>query len=53
MNLYLRGLDDAKVTSWQDYLSQDPGERYSMVLTNPQFGKKSSVSIADDLRPDR
>jgi type I restriction enzyme M protein len=53
MNHYLHGLDDAKVTSGQDSLAQDPGERYSMVLTNPPFGKKSSVSIANDLRPDR
>lgn len=26
----------------------DPGERYSMVLTNPPFGKKSSISIVNE-----
>jgi type I restriction enzyme M protein len=53
MNLYLHGLDDAKVTYGQDSLVQDPGQRYSIVLTNPPSDKKSSVSIANDLRPNR
>ena len=48
MNLYLHGLDNATVTSGQDSLAQDPGERYSVVLTNPPFGKKSSVSIVGE-----
>lgn len=48
MNLYLHGIDAAKVTSGQDSLAQDPGERYSVVLTNPPFGKKSSVSIVGE-----
>ena len=45
MNLYLHGIDAARVTSGQDSLAQDPGERYSVVLTHPPFGKKSSVPI--------
>ncbi len=48
MNLYLHAIDAAKVTSGQDSLAQDPGERYSVVLTNPPFGKKSSVSIVGE-----
>ena len=50
MNLYLNGIDSdpSPVTSGQDSLASDPGERYSMVLTNPPFGKKSSVSIVTD-----
>lgn len=46
MNLYLHGMDadPSPVTSGVDSLAQDPGNRFSMVLTNPPFGKKSSVS---------
>ena len=25
-----------------------PGERYSMILTNPPFGKKSSIAIVNE-----
>ncbi len=48
MNLYLHAIDAATVTSGQDSPAQDPGERYSVVLTNPPFGKKSSVSIVGE-----
>ena len=50
MNLYLHGIDGdpSPVTSGQDSLASDPGERYSMVLTNPPFGKKSSVSFVTE-----
>jgi len=48
MNLYLHCIDAAKVTSGQDSLAQDPGERSSVVLTNPPFGKKSSISIVGE-----
>jgi type I restriction enzyme M protein len=50
MNLYPHGIDGdpSPVTSGQDSLASDPGERFSMVLTNPPFGKKSSVSIVTD-----
>jgi type I restriction enzyme M protein len=36
------------VTSGQDRLASDPGERHSMVLTNPPFGKKCSVAVVTD-----
>ena len=47
MNLYLHGIDadPCPVTSGEDSLADDPGERFSMVLTNPPFGRKSSVHI--------
>ena len=31
-----------------DSLASDPGERFSVVLTNPPFGKKSSISIVNE-----
>ncbi|MDA0836513.1 MAG: class I SAM-dependent DNA methyltransferase [Planctomycetota bacterium] len=50
MNLYLHGVDTdpCPMTSGLDSLSGDPGERFSMVLTNPPFGKKSSISIVNE-----
>ncbi len=47
MNLYLHGVnaDPCPVASGADSLANDPGERFSMILTNPPFGKKSSISI--------
>jgi type I restriction enzyme M protein len=50
MNLYLHGVDadPCPVTSGADSLARDPGERFSMVLTNPPFGKKSSISIVNE-----
>ena len=49
MNLYLHGInaDPCPVKSGIDSLASDPGERFSMVLTNPPFGKKSSISIVN------
>lgn len=49
MNLYLHGIDGAEspITT-NDSLSKDSGDRYDMVLTNPPFGNKSSVTIAID-----
>lgn len=48
MNLYLHGigtdLDDSPIMVG-DSLADDPGVKYSMVLTNPPFGKKSSVTF--------
>jgi type I restriction enzyme M protein len=40
MNLYLHGMDadPSPVSSGIDSLAADPGERFSMVLTNPPFG---------------
>jgi type I restriction enzyme M protein len=47
MNLYLHGIDadPCPVASGTDALASPPAERYSMVLTNPPFGKKSSIAI--------
>lgn len=47
MNLYLHGInaDPCPIHSGTDSLASDPGSRFSMVLTNPPFGKKSSISI--------
>jgi type I restriction enzyme M protein len=50
MNLYLHGIDadPCPVKSGIDSLASDPGDRFSMVLTNPPFGKKSSISIVGE-----
>ncbi len=49
MNLYLHGIDpDDSPVEVDDSLKADPGDRFSMVLTNPPFGKKSSVSVVND-----
>ena len=47
MNLLLHGVeaDPCPIRSGVDSLASDPGERFSMVLTNPPFGKKSSIAI--------
>ncbi len=47
MNLLLHGIeaDPCPIRSGVDSLASDPGERFSMVLTNPPFGKKSSIAI--------
>lgn len=51
MNLYLHGIGTSSETSpirVADSLATDPGNRYSMVLTNPPFGKKSSVTFVNE-----
>ena len=51
MNLYLRGIGVDSETSpihVADSLAADPGARFSMVLTNPPFGKKSSVTYVNE-----
>jgi type I restriction enzyme M protein len=50
MNLYLHGIaaDPCPVHSGFDSLASHPGERYSVVLTNPPFGKKSSIAIVNE-----
>ncbi len=50
MNLYLHGIDSdpCPIKSGVDSLASDPGERFSMVLTNPPFGKKSSISVVTE-----
>ncbi|PKK81404.1 MAG: DNA methyltransferase, partial [Thermoplasmata archaeon HGW-Thermoplasmata-2] len=48
MNLYLHGIGgtESPITVG-DSLISDPGDKYEMVLTNPPFGKKSSVTIVN------
>ena len=53
MNLMLHGIgpqaDEADPPiNRNDALSADPGTRFEMVLTNPPFGKKSSVLVVND-----
>jgi len=50
MNLYLKGIDadPCPIKSGVDSLASDPGERFSVVLTNPPFGKKSSIAIVNE-----
>lgn len=49
MNLYLHGIgaeDDVPIEV-SDSLISDPRERFDMVMTNPPFGKKSSITIVN------
>ncbi|MEA1943877.1 MAG: class I SAM-dependent DNA methyltransferase [Euryarchaeota archaeon] len=48
MNLYLHGIggDESPIVVG-DSLVSDPGDRFDMVLTNPPFGKKSSITIVN------
>lgn len=48
MNLFLHGIggEESPVTV-SDSLMSDPGKRFDIVLTNPPFGKKSSVTITN------
>jgi type I restriction enzyme M protein len=49
MNLYLHGIGtDESPIRVSDSLASDPGDRFDMVLTNPPFGKKSSVTVVND-----
>jgi type I restriction enzyme M protein len=47
MNLLLHGIgsQEYEPVAVTDSLAADPGERFDLVLTNPPFGKKSSVTI--------
>jgi type I restriction enzyme M protein len=48
MNLYLHGIGgDQSPIEVGDSLISDPGTRYDTVMTNPPFGKKSSVTIVN------
>ena len=48
MNLYLHGVGgEESPIEVGDSLVSDPGMRFDMVLTNPPFGKKSSVTIVN------
>jgi type I restriction enzyme M protein len=48
MNLVLHGIggDETPITV-DDALRGDPGQRFSMVLTNPPFGRKSSITFVN------
>ena len=51
MNLYLHGIGHDLLASpirVDDSLASDPGDRFDLVLTNPPFGKKSSVTFVTD-----
>jgi len=48
MNLYLHGIGgEESPIDVGDALVSDPGDRYDMLLTNPPFGKKSSITIVN------
>lgn len=60
MNLLLHGIgapDGESLIDVKDALTADPGERWSVVLSNPPFGRKSSLTMvgADgrEVREDR
>jgi type I restriction enzyme M protein len=50
MNLYLHGIDadPCPIKSGVDSLASDPGERFSVVMTNPPFGKKSTIAVVNE-----
>jgi type I restriction enzyme M protein len=57
MNLYLHGIGSNGENNGaggrspihvDDSLAADPGERFDMILTNPPFGKKSSVTYVTE-----
>jgi type I restriction enzyme M protein len=49
MNLFLHGIDEpCPVRSGVDSLAGDPGERFSVVMTNPPFGKKSTIAVVNE-----
>ena len=48
MNLYLHGIEgEESPIIVSDALASDPGDRFEVVLTNPPFGKKSSITIVN------
>ena len=50
MNLYLHGIggDNCPIQGGVDSLAQKPSVAYEMVLTNPPFGKKSSITVINE-----
>jgi type I restriction enzyme M protein len=50
MNLLLHGIggDEGVPIAVDDSLNAAPSERFEMVLTNPPFGKKSSVTVINE-----
>ncbi|MFC2142729.1 N-6 DNA methylase, partial [Acidobacteriota bacterium] len=50
MNLYLHGIGgEESLVDVDDSLESDRGHRYDQVLTNPPFGKKSSITIVNEV----
>jgi type I restriction enzyme M protein len=49
MNLYLHGIggDESPIVE-KDSLAQSPSTTYNVVLTNPPFGKKSSIMVVNE-----
>src|SRR5258707_941692 len=49
MNLYLHGIrgDESPIVE-KDSLAQSPSVNYEVVLTNPPFGKKSSITVFNE-----
>jgi len=46
MNLYLHGIEPLRVEKMlDDSLRSEPSDHVDMVLTNPPFGKKSSITV--------
>jgi type I restriction enzyme M protein len=51
MNLFLHNISDINgesLVTRNDSLIADPGERFDYVLTNPPFGKKSSMTFTNE-----
>ncbi len=51
MNMLLHGIEAPESDSpinVDDALREDPRDRYDVILTNPPFGKKSSITIVND-----
>ncbi|MBI3697038.1 MAG: SAM-dependent DNA methyltransferase [Acidobacteria bacterium] len=49
MNLYLHGIGgDQCPVQVADSLNQKPSDTYDIVMTNPPFGKKSSITVIND-----
>ncbi|MFO0916660.1 MAG: class I SAM-dependent DNA methyltransferase [Pirellulales bacterium] len=50
MNLYLHGIDaePCPIRSGFDSLAKHPGEQFTVVVTNPPFGKKSTFAVVNE-----
>ena len=49
MNLFLHGIGEQESPIVvMDSLVADPGDRFDVVMTNPPFGKKSSITITNE-----
>jgi type I restriction enzyme M protein len=50
MNLYLHGIGSQESPIVvDDVLNSDPGIRFDMVLTNPPFDKRSSITTVNEV----